>query len=564
MNWKDRYDCWINSEYIDCKVKEKLNSIKEEELKESFSKELNFGTGGVRGVMGYGSNRINEYTIKIITQGYCDYLNKNFKTNKKVAIAYDTRNNSKYFAEVAAKVFIGNNIKVTIFKDPSPTPLLSYTIPKLNLIGGIVITASHNPKEYNGYKIYNDFGGQITEKTAKEIKSFIEKVNDFEKIKEVKNINQYEFISDALIKEYIEDIKALIINKDILKYAEELRIVYSPLYGAGNNIVKETLKQCGFKNFFLTQNEPNGDFPGLPYPNPEEKDAYRVAISVAKEKKAHLVLLTDPDCDRAGIAIKCNEDYRFFTGNEIGTLLLYYILNNYDKLEKEKKKYVIKTIVTTDLVKELIKEYEDVNLVETLTGFKYIGEKVKEFEENNDQFIFGFEESLGYLRGDFVKDKDGVIACLSIVEMVLYYKKTGKTLLDILQEVYNKYGYFREELISLNFDGIKESNKIKVIMREFRENKQNILKEFEINVIEDYKIGKKYDYVNHKEEALRLPYADVLKFISQDFSSFVIRPSGTEPKLKIYLASRGNNISDAENKLNNMKNKILELIENML
>ncbi|WP_185903635.1 phospho-sugar mutase [Hathewaya massiliensis] len=563
MSWKKRYSDWMNSKYIDYKVKEKLKKVNHEELEDRFSKELSFGTGGVRGLMGYGTNRINEYTIKIITQGYCNYLNKNFKTNRKVAIAYDTRNNSKYFAEIAAKVFEGNKIEVLTFKEPTPTPLLSYTIPKLNLIGGIVITASHNPKEYNGYKIYNEFGVQITEERAKEIKNCIEEVKDFNKIKEVKNINQYNFIDDDIIKEYIEDVKSLIINEYTLRYAQELKIVYSPLYGAGNNIVKRTLEECGFKNLILIQNQPNGDFPGLPYPNPEEKEAYKIPISVAKKNNADLILLTDPDCDRAGIAVKCNEEYRIFTGNEIGTLLLYYILNN-NTLESEKKKYVIKTIVTTDLVKEIIGEHKDIEIIETLTGFKYIGEKIKEIEKNKEEFILGFEESLGYLRGNFVKDKDGVIAVLSIAEMVLYYQKRGKTLIDVLEEVYNKYGYFREELLYLNFNDLKENYKIKIIMKNFRENKQELFKEFKVKSLEDYKVGKRYDYINNKEETLRLPKANVLKFILEDSSSFVIRPSGTEPKLKVYLAARGSGTMEAEAKLSLIKNKILELIEDML
>lgn len=304
MNWKNRYNNWMNSNYVSKEVKIKINNFTESELRDRFCDELTFGTGGVRGIMDYGTNRINEYTIELITQGYSDYLNSKSSEKKEVAIAYDTRNNSKYFAEIASKVFLGNNIKVKIFEEPTPTPLLSYVITKLGLDGGIVITASHNPKEYNGYKIYNGFGGQITEDKANKIREYIRKVTSFDYIKKVSSIDEkVSFIQEEVIEEYIKDVKSLIIDKEILNYAKDVRIIYSPLYGAGSKMVKRVLKECGFENVKAVLDEPDGDFPLVTYPNPEEKELYNLVWELSKENFSDVLILTDPDCDRVGIAV---------------------------------------------------------------------------------------------------------------------------------------------------------------------------------------------------------------------------------------------------------------------
>ncbi|CAM2778417.1 phospho-sugar mutase [Hathewaya histolytica] len=566
MNWKNRYNNWMNSNYVSKEVKIKINNFTESELRDRFCDELTFGTGGVRGIMDYGTNRINEYTIELITQGYSDYLNSKSSEKKEVAIAYDTRNNSKYFAEIASKVFLGNNIKVKIFEEPTPTPLLSYVITKLGLDGGIVITASHNPKEYNGYKIYNGFGGQITEDKANKIREYIRKVTSFDYIKKVSSIDEkVSFIQEEVIEEYIKDVKSLIIDKEILNYAKDVRIIYSPLYGAGSKMVKRVLKECGFENVKAVLDEPDGDFPLVTYPNPEEKELYNLVWELSKENLSDVLILTDPDCDRVGIAVLCEDKYRYFTGNELGVLLVYYILERDCKLKEDMKKFIIKTIVTTDLVKEIAKGYKNTKVIETLTGFKYIGEKVEELEKNKEcKFILGFEESLGYLRGNFVKDKDGVIGCISILEMILYYKEKGKNLIDVLQEVYNKYGYYKEELVYFNFETIAGKNNIKNIMTNFRENINLIKGKFQVKILEDYNTGERIYYDNNNIEKINLPYSNVLKFILEDNCSFVIRPSGTEPKLKIYFSVKGENLDDAKCKINQLKLKVVEVIKNMM
>ena len=573
MNYKEKYELWLNSSIIDEQTKEELRSIKEEkELEDRFYKDLEFGTGGLRGVIGAGSNRMNIYTIGKVTQGLAEYILDTYMEEASASIAYDSRNMSKEFAETAALVFCANGIKVNLFESLRPTPMLSYTVRHLKSKAGIVITASHNPKQYNGYKVYGDDGGQVTDKAAEEVLSYIANVDDFSKIKkitveEAKSSGLLNIIGEEVDKSYIDKVKALTIREDLVKkQAKDLRIIYTPIHGAGNMPIRRVLRELGYENVFVVkeQEQPDGNFPTAPYPNPEEPKVFALALDMAKEVQPDIIFGTDPDCDRIGVVVKDNEGkYKVLTGNQTGVLLTSYILSSLKETNKlPNNGAVIKTIVTTEMVAAVAKAYS-VELIDVLTGFKYIGEKIKEFEEtNSNTYLFGFEESYGYLAGDFVRDKDAVVAAALITEMTLYYKSKGMSLYDALMELYNKYGFYKESLISIELQGKEGQEKIAKALEYLRHSMKATVNDVKIVKKMDYKLKIEKDIVNIDEKIINLPKSNVLKFVLHDGSWFVVRPSGTEPKMKIYLSCIGNSLQDADEKMEEFKKNIMNIVNN--
>jgi phosphoglucomutase len=572
MLYKEKYQLWLNSEFIDNSAKEELRNIKDEkEIEDRFYKDLEFGTGGLRGVIGIGSNRMNTYTVGKATQGLAQYLINRYEKNISVSIAYDSRIMSKEFAEAAAANLCANGIKVNLFEDLRPTPMLSYTVRYLKSQAGIVITASHNPKQYNGYKVYGEDGGQVTDEAAKEILTCVEAIEDFSKIKNMdlkkaENDALLNIIGEEVDKSYIQKVKGLTIRRELVsKYAQDLKIIYTPIHGTGNMPIRRVLGELGYKNVTIVkeQEQPNGNFPTAAYPNPEDPKVFNIALDMAKEIQPDIIFGTDPDCDRIGIVVKDNiGEYKVLTGNQTGILLTHYILSSLKELNRlPDNGVVIKTIVTTEMVRDIANEY-NIELMDVLTGFKYIGEKIKEFEESADkQYLFGFEESYGYLAGDFVRDKDAVIAAELICEMTLYYKKKGMSLYEALMQLYKDYGFYKEKLFSLELTGKEGQEKIQKSIEYLRHSMSNRLDDVKIVKKMDYKLGLEKDLINIKESRIDLPKSNVLKFILEDNSWFVVRPSGTEPKMKIYLSVTGNSLEDSEEKMKKFESKVKEVID---
>ena len=475
MNYKEKYNTWINSDIIDEETKNELKSISDEkEIEDRFYKDLDFGTGGLRGEIGAGSNRMNVYTVAQATQGFANYLNDNFK-DPSVAIAYDSRNMSKEFAKAAALTLCASNIKVYLYESLRPTPVLSYTVRELKCSGGIVVTASHNPKIYNGYKVYDEFGGQVTDEKANIIIDNVNAVDDFSKIKNIDEKIALEkglliYIGEDLDKLYYEKVKGLTIRTDLVKEkAKNLNVIYTPIHGSGNVPVRSVLEQLGYSNVKVVkeQEAPDGNFPTASYPNPENPDVFELAVKMAKTENPDIIFGTDPDCDRIGLVVKDSTgEYKVLTGNQTGLLLTHYVLSSLKETNKlPQNGVVIKTIVTTEGARSIAEDF-DIEIMDVLTGFKYIGEKIREFEDaGNKTYIFGFEESYGYLAGNFVRDKDAVIAAMLVCEMCLYYKEQGKSLYDALIELYEKYGYFKEDLVSLELKGKEGQEKITSLYR---------------------------------------------------------------------------------------------------
>lgn len=572
MNYLEKYNTWINSETIDKKTKEELKNIEdEEELEDRFYKDLEFGTGGLRGIIGAGSNRMNLYTVGKATQGLADYLNNRYgKEEISVSIAYDSRIMSREFSQTAAAIFCANGIVVNLFEDLRPTPMLSYTVRQLKSKAGIVITASHNPKIYNGYKVYGEDGGQVTDKVALEITSFIEKVDDFSKviymnIDEAKEKGLLNTIGEDIDKEYINKVKNLTIRKDLVKeFSNDLKIIYSPIHGSGNIPVRRVLRELGYGNVHVVREQelPDGEFPTAQYPNPEESKVFELALKMAKDIEPDIIFGTDPDCDRIGAVVKDESgEYRVLNGNMMGVLLTEYILSSLTEIKKlPKNGVIIKTIVTTEMARKIAEEF-NVEIIDVLTGFKYIGEKIKEFELNKEKtYLFGFEESYGYLAGDFVRDKDAVIAAMLICEMCLYYKKKNMSLYEGLISLYEKYGFYKESLISINLEGKDGQEKIANTLEFLRHSMKLELNDVKIVRKYDYKLGIKKDLLTLSEEKIDLPESNVLKFVLEDNSSFVVRPSGTEPKMKIYFSTVGHTAENTENKLTSLTNSVMDII----
>ena len=574
MIYKEKFNEWLNSVVVAEEVKEELRSIKDEkELEDRFYKDLDFGTGGLRGVIGFGSNRMNVYTVSKATQGFANYLNKSFE-EPSVAIAYDSRNMSKEFAEAAALTLCSNGVKVFLYESLRPTPMLSFAVRHLNCTGGIMVTASHNPKIYNGYKVYDEFGGQVTDEKANII---INEVNNIKSFDEIKTISKEEALRDNLLnyvgeevdKAYLEQVKSLTIRRELVeKNAKDLKVIYTPIHGTGNIPVRRVLNELGYEQVQVVKEQelPDGNFPTAPYPNPEDPQVFEIALDMAKTSNPDIIFGTDPDCDRIGVVVKDSEgNYRVLNGNQTGLLLTEYILS---ALKEENKLpengVVIKTIVTTEGARAIAEHY-GIEIMDVLTGFKYIGEKIREFQEVGDRkYLFGFEESYGYLAGEFVRDKDAVIASMLIAEMTLFYKQQGKSLYDGLIDLYNKYGFFKEDLVSIELKGKEGQEKIAKCIDELRNSSLAEVNGVKVATKLDYKLSKEENLIAGSESVINLPKSNVLKYILENGSSFVVRPSGTEPKMKIYLAVKGSSLEDAEKQLKVFKDNVMDIVNEKL
>jgi phosphoglucomutase len=575
VNYRNKYNLWINSPEIDEETKTELRSIIDEiELEDRFYKDLEFGTGGLRGIIGAGSNRLNIYTVGKATQGLSNYLNSKFN-NPKVAIAYDSRHMSREFSEYAARVLAGNEIKVYLYDKLTPTPMLSYAVRELNCQGGIVLTASHNPKEYNGYKVYGSDGCQVTDLSANEIIDYVNKVDSFDKvkvmdIKEALDERLVSYIGEEIYTSYINRVKELTIRNDLVnKYGKDLKIIYTPIHGSGNIPVRRVLDELSYENVEVVKEQelPDGTFPTAPYPNPEDSKVFKLALEMAKDFNPDIILGTDPDCDRIGAVVKDNKgEYRVLTGNQVGVLLTHYIISSLKETGRlDNKGTIIKTIVSTDMIKPICEEF-DVQVKEVLTGFKYIGELIRNFEETpeTNKFLLGFEESYGYLAGEFVRDKDAVIAASLICEMTLYYKSIGKTLYEGLVELYEKYGYYKEKLISIELKGKEGQEKIKEIIEYFRNKDIRNFGDYKVSVKEDYKLSCRINIEDSSKEDIDLPKSNVIKFIFSNGCYFVVRPSGTEPKMKMYLGVTGENNKVSDENLLYLEETVLSSIKEFL
>ncbi len=565
MEYMNQYEEWLNNPYFDEATKDELRKISDDkkEIEDRFYKDLEFGTAGLRGVIAAGRNRINIYTVRRATFGLANYIIKNTTEEEKsrgVVIAYDNRHMSREFCIEAANTLAACGIKAYIFDSLRTTPELSFAVRNLHAIAGIVITASHNPTEYNGYKVYWEDGAQVMPHIASAITEEINSINDYSVIPMVSEENKdlVIMLDEKADTEFIEAVKTQIIRPELIeKVGKEFKIVYTPLCGTGNVPIRRALKEVGFEDVLVVKEEemPDPNFSGIDYPNPEDKKALQRGIELAKSEGADLVIATDPDCDRVGVAVKTTTgDYALLTGNQIGGMLTNYIIEGLkEKNELKENSALIKTIVTSEFGADIAKA-NNVDVLNVLTGFKFIGEKIKSFEETNEKtYVFGYEESYGYLVGTHARDKDGVVASLLIAEMAAYYNDRGMSLYEGLIELYNKYGFFKEETISLTLKGIEGLAKIKDIISYFRESEISSINEINVTETKDYSKGID-----------NLPKADVLKYFLEDGSWIAIRPSGTEPKLKFYIAVKGENEDKANIKIEGIKSDINATIERLM
>ena len=562
--YKEKFEMWLNSPYVDDEIKKELKEIEkiEIEIEDRFYRELEFGTGGMRGKIGAGTNRMNIVTVSKATQGIANYLIEKHKDQKiSAAIAYDSRNMSKEFAEKTACVFAANNIKVYLFDSLRPTPELSYAVRYFNCKAGVVITASHNPPEYNGYKVYDEFGGQV----VKDADIIIEKINEV-KLEDIKSEkfagnSKIQIIGNDVDTSYINEIKKLGLRNNVDK---NIKIIYTPLHGTGNKPVRRVLDEMGYKNVFVVeeQEKPDSQFSTVSSPNPEELSSFDLAIKKAEDLNGEIIIGTDPDCDRVGVIVKHKGEFVPLNGNQTGALLLNYLLASLEEQGKiPESPAIVKTVVTSEVANCIADKYK-VTVFDTLTGFKYIAELMQKFEDTKEyNFLFGYEESFGYLAGTFVRDKDAVIASMLICEMSAYYKKQGKTLIDVLAEIYDEHGYYIEETVSLYFSGITGQSKMKSIMEYFRENKPSSLAGKKIPTIIDYKMSISLNLIKGTTEKINYPKSDVLKFSFEDGSWLVLRPSGTEPKLKVYFSINGESRDKSIEALEKAKGEILNIID---
>lgn len=546
-----RANAWLQGSY-DADVKQEIQNLLDSkaytELTDSFYRDLEFGTGGLRGTMGPGTNRINKYTIGAATQGLANYLKKTYPGEKvKVAIAHDSRNNAELFSRITAEVFSANDIFVYFFKALRPTPELSFAVRHLGCKSGVMLTASHNPKEYNGYKAYGADGGQFVSPHDKAVMNEVAAISSVDEIKFDRVDTNIQEIGEDIDELYLDAITKLSVSPEAIDRQKDLKIVYSPIHGTGVTLVPQALKRFGFENVILVDEQitPDGNFPTVVYPNPEEKEALTLALKKAKELDADLVLATDPDADRVGIAVK-NTDNEFIllNGNQTGAMLINYLLTAWQEKGKlTGKEYIVKTIVTTNLIDEIAKE-KNVTCYNTLTGFKYIGELMTKFE-GKQTFIGGGEESYGYLVGELVRDKDAVVSSAFIAEMTAFYKDKGSSLFEALIDTYIKYGFYKEKLISLTKKGKTGAEEIKEMMEKFRSNPPATLGGSKVATLKDYEKGVETDLLNNTTKKLELPKSDVLQFITEDGSIISARPSGTEPKIKFYCSVNGKLASKA-------------------
>jgi phosphoglucomutase len=531
---------WLDGAYDEetkLAIKQMIDS-NPQELIESFYRDLEFGTGGLRGIMGVGSNRMNKYTVGAATQGFANYLKANFPGNDriKVAIAFDSRNNSQYFAQVTADVFSANGIKVYLFDELRPTPELSFAIRHFGCQGGIVITASHNPKEYNGYKAYWDDGGQLISPHDKNVIAEVQKITDISDVKFKSNPELIEMIGEEVDKLYLANIKSLSLSPDSIQRQKALKIVYTPIHGTGAMLVPMALEAFGFENIYTVKEQmaADGNFPTVISPNPEESAALKMALSLADSVNADLVMATDPDADRVGIAIRKDGKLVLLNGNQAATLLIYYLLEKWRENGKlTGNEYIVKTIVTSEILFDIADKYE-VEYFDVLTGFKYIADIIKELE-GVKTFIGGGEESYGYLVGEFVRDKDAVSSCAMIAEVAAWAADKDVGLFDLLKNIYKEFGFYKEDLVSVVRKGKAGAEEIQKMMDGFRNSPPEILNNSKLVKVKDYLSGVEKDVVSGIEKKINLPKSNVLQFFTEDGSKISVRPSGTEPKIKFYF-----------------------------
>ena len=577
MDYQKAYQQWMTDSYFDESIKEELKTIAndENEIKERFYKNLEFGTAGLRGIIGAGTNRLNIYTVRKATQGLANYIVKSGAKDRGVAIAYDSRRMSPEFADEAALCLAANGIKAYVFDALRPTPELSFAVRELHCIAGINITASHNPPEYNGYKVYWEDGAQITPPHDHGIMAEVEAVTDYAnaktmELKEAKAAGLYEAIGKEIDDAYMEALKKQVIHQDAIDAMnKELKIVYSPLHGTGNVPVRRVLKELGFENIYVVKEQelPDGDFPTVSYPNPEAKEAFELGLKLAKEVDADLVLATDPDADRLGVYVKDSKsgEYQVLTGNMSGCLLADYEISQ----RKATKGLLddgclVKSIVTSNMADAIAKAY-DVRLIEVLTGFKFIGQQILEFEKTGKgTYLFGFEESYGCLIGTYARDKDAIVASMALCEAAAYYKTLGKTLWDAMIDLFEKYGYYKDDIQSITLKGIEGLAKIQQILETLRKEPPVSFGEYKVLKARDYKADTIQDLATGEVTSTGLPKSNVLYYDLTDDAWICVRPSGTEPKVKFYYGVKGVSLEDAELKSEKLGKFVLEMIDKML
>ncbi len=574
MSYMENYKMWLENPYFDEATKAELKALEgdDKEIQERFYRDLEFGTGGLRGILGAGTNRMNVYTVRKASQGLANFIKLEGGQDRGVAIAYDSRRMSPEFADEAALCMAANGIKAYVFDSLRPTPELSFALRELGCIAGIVVTASHNPPEYNGYKVYWEDGAQITAPKDKDIIAQVNLVTDYAEVKtmdkeEAKAAGLYQIIGSDMDDKYIAALKEQVVNPDIIKeIGKELKIVYTPLHGTGNIPARRVLKELGFENVYVVpeQELPDGNFPTVSYPNPEDGKAFALALELAKEKDADIVLATDPDADRLGVYAKDSKtgEYVSFTGNMSGMLICEYLLSQ--KKEKgllPENGAVIKTIVSTNMC-DVVAEAYDMKLIETLTGFKFIGEQIKYFEQQNSySYQFGFEESYGCLVGTHARDKDAIVAVMCLCEAAAFYKKQGLTLWDQMINIFEKYGYFREGLESVTLKGMEGVAKIKEMLENLRANPPKKLGQYDVLSIRDYDKDTITDTKTGAVTPTGLPKSNVLYYDLTDQAWFCARPSGTEPKVKFYMGVKGTSFENANELLADLTKDVLKLFE---
>ncbi len=568
-NIKKSYEYWCTSPIFDDATKAELKSIadNEDEIFDRFYRELEFGTGGLRGVIGAGTNRMNFYTVGKATQGLANFINKQGAAAKGVAIAFDSRRMSPEFADTAACVLAANGIKAYIFDSLRPTPELSFALRTLGCTAGIVVTASHNPPEYNGYKVYWEDGAQITAPKDAQIIGEVNAIKDYAEIKkmtteEAKAAGLYEVIGKEIDDKYMEALKKLVLHPEAIKQmASSLKIVYTPLHGTGNIPVRRVLKELGFEQVTVVpeQELPDGNFPTVSYPNPEDKKAFALALDLAKKVDADLVLATDPDADRLGVYAKDTKtgEYKVFTGNMSGMLICEYQMSQKKALGiLPANGALVTTIVSSNMAQAVAKEY-GMKFIECLTGFKYIGEQIKFFEQTgSNEYVFGFEESYGCLVGTHARDKDAIVAVMALCEAAAYYKTQGITLWDQMLNIYNKYGYYKEDLFTMTFKGADGAKKMQDMMDAYRKNTPKQVGAYKVLRLRDYKNNVITDLATGETTPTGLPKSNVLYFELEDDAWFCVRPSGTEPKIKFYAGIKGTSLEDSAKKLSDLMEAI--------
>lgn len=555
-NIKELYAQWLEKATADKDLIEELKSIEgnEDEISDRFYRDLEFGTGGLRGVIGAGTYRMNYYTVCKATQGLAAYLKAVKPEGASVAVSYDSRIKSDYFAKSVAEVMAANGIKVYIYSELMPTPMLSYAVRAHKCDAGVMVTASHNPAKYNGYKVYGSDGCQVTIEAADAILAEIEKIDVFTGIASMPfdkamAEGKIEYIKQSVIDDYIAEVKKQSLHPDVCATAG-LKVVYTPLNGTGNKPVRRILKEIGINNVVVVpeQENPDGTFSTCPYPNPEIREALKLGLELCSKEKPDLLLATDPDCDRVGIAVPDGDSYALFTGNEVGALLLEYICKERTALgTMPKNPIAVKTIVTTDITRAIAKKY-NVELIEVLTGFKFIGEQIGFLEAKGEEnrYIFGFEESYGYLAGSYVRDKDAVVASMLICEMAAFYRAQGISLIEARKRMYAEYGVYCNKLDTFAFEGASGMTKMQEIMTNMRTNYPKEIAGAKVVAMADYEASRKYDLETGKEEVINLPKSNVITLYFEGGASLVIRPSGTEPKIKLYYTTIGSTLADAE------------------